>query len=86
MRVEPLTGYLHISVVLGTLQDIVGEDNSAILRVVVNRSMRMRYRWMLGPMTCVELVKHLLGIRCWALTPYQLYRYLHGLTRKTERI
>jgi len=25
---------------------------------------------------CVGLVKHVLSLRCWAVTPWQLYRYL----------
>lgn len=30
----------------------------------------------IGPLTCVDLVKALLGIRCWWIyTPWQLYRY-----------
>jgi len=28
------------------------------------------------PIYCVSTVKHLLGVRCWALTPWQLYRAL----------
>lgn len=32
------------------------------------------------PITCVEQVKRVLGIRCWAFTPWQLYKYL----RKSE--
>lgn len=28
------------------------------------------------PVYCVSTVKHLLGLRCWALTPWQLYRAL----------
>lgn len=36
----------------------------------------MRSRCFVGPITCVEHVKALLGIRAWFVrTPYQLYRY-----------
>ncbi len=28
------------------------------------------------PMTCVSLVKSFFGLRCWAVTPWQLYKYL----------
>lgn len=32
--------------------------------------------WHIGPLTCVDLVKSLLGIRDWRIwTPWQLYRY-----------
>jgi hypothetical protein len=33
----------------------------------------------LAPLTCVEVVKRLLGIRAaWVMTPWQLYRHLKG--------
>lgn len=32
-----------------------------------------------GPLTCVSVVKALLGLRGWSLTPYQLYRQIEAL-------
>lgn len=47
---------------------------------------RNRVPWFLGPVTCVEFVKHLLGIRAWwILTPWQLYRYLESGKYLEER-
>ena len=35
--------------------------------------------WIWGPMTCVDAVKLVLGLRArWVHTPYQLYRYLRN--------
>ena len=45
--------------------------------VRVRAELRERYRapWVFGPLTCVEMVKAVLGIRSpWILTPHQLYR------------
>lgn len=51
---------------------------SAIVQRVValRREGAVRSRLFLGPITCVEHMKALLGIRAWFLrTPLQLYRY-----------
>lgn len=38
---------------------------------------QVRGRWWIGPMTCVEQVKALLGLPVgWIFTPWQLYQYL----------
>ena len=37
---------------------------------------KMRYRSLFAPLSCVEGMKAMLGIRAWyVLTPYQLYKY-----------
>lgn len=52
------------------------QKHSALVLLVEQRSPAPR-AMMRGPMTCVEFVKGVLGIRRpWILTPHQLYRYL----------
>lgn len=49
--------------------------------VRVRAELRERYRvpWVFGPLTCVEMVKAVLGIRSpWILTPHQLYRRIRS--------
>lgn len=48
-----------------------------LVRVVAQRRREVhRYPWFLGPVTCVESIKALLGIdHPWLWTPHQLYRY-----------
>lgn len=44
--------------------------------VALRREGVMRSRLFVGPITCVEQIKALLGIRAWFVrTPYQLYRH-----------
>lgn len=51
--------------------------------------LRLRCPWIFGPITCVEGVKAVLGIRkFWLFTPLQLFRYLrrrHGQTQNAEK-
>jgi hypothetical protein len=35
-----------------------------------------RLFWRCGAFNCVNLVKHMLGVKCFAMTPYQLYKRL----------
>jgi hypothetical protein len=48
----------------------------------------MSPKWgLLGPYTCVESAKRILGIRApWTLTPWQLYRRLIRIRRKEIRL
>jgi len=40
-----------------------------------------------GPMSCVELIKRLLGISAfWIITPWQLYRHLQQRSEKPDKI
>lgn len=52
------------------------------------RQCRLRSRWFVGPITCVEYIKALLGIRAfWIWTPWQLYRYVRahrGIVQKAK--
>lgn len=59
-----------------TINEIVPEG-AKVLRVTAWREQkRMRYPWIIGSVTCVEMIKALLGIRAFFLwTPWQLYRY-----------
>ena len=41
-------------------------------------------RWHIGPFTCVDQIKRLLGIQSWRIrTPYQLYRYCNEISKGT---
>lgn len=52
------------------------QKHAAVVLLVEQRSPEPR-AMMRGPMTCVEFVKGVLGIRRpWIVTPHQLYRYL----------
>jgi hypothetical protein len=45
----------------------------------MRRERSVRAPWFLGPITCVEHVKALLGIRAfWVRTPWQLFNYCKG--------
>jgi hypothetical protein len=47
---------------------------------VLHRDYTVRQWFALGPPSCVEVVKHALGISSfWIRTPYQLYRYIKKL-------
>ena len=91
IKVEPYTGYVDISILPftneHTILDVVNPDYSDIL--LVKRWCKrdfVRSPLILGPVTCVEAMLSLLGIRAplvW--TPWQLYKYLrkdHG--KQTE--
>ena len=57
--------------------------DGTVQRVSVLRSDRPP-RWHIGPYTCVDQFKHLLGIRAPLVrTPYQLYRYCNEITQST---
>ena len=64
-----------------SIKDIV-KDNATYQYVESWR--KTRYRSIIAPWTCVEMMKSTLGIKAWwILTPYQLYKYIEA--RKCKR-
>lgn len=68
IEVLPLPSYL-------TIQEITDSPN--VIKVTAwRRPGRMRHPWIAGPVTCVEVIKGILGIRAFFLwTPWQLFKY-----------
>lgn len=56
---------------------VVSEGPVTVLNVLAAvPKHRLRCRWFVGPVTCVEIIKSLLGIRAFfVFTPRQLYHY-----------
>lgn len=80
LKIEPLLGHTEIEFYIAETEDvysIAGSDCSAILHVKNWRSTD-RYGLIFGPISCVEYMKSLLGIRGLIFTPWQLYKHLRG--------
>lgn len=61
-----------------SLNEVVGPGDT-VVRVLAEVRERYRAPWVFGPVTCVEAVKAVLGIRAfWVWTPFQLYRYIRS--------
>jgi hypothetical protein len=81
LLLNPHAAFTDIMVVAardeGQLAELV-EPGATVIEVQAFRPTdQVRGRWWVGPMTCVEQVKALLGIAPgWIFTPWQLYRYL----------
>lgn len=85
IRMDLTIGYTDFDVLLydykDSIDDIV-QDNATYQHVEVWR--KTRYRSILAPWTCVEMMKSLLGIKAWwILTPFQLYKYIEALKCKS---
>lgn len=87
LLVNPRADYLEIAHEAGAVHNgrhcfpvSAGADNDKItvIRVLAEVPKRqLRSRWFVGPVTCVEIVKGLLGIRAfYVFTPWQLYNYV----------
>lgn len=76
--IDPLGSWLEVQVMPYTHEDNVPqmmiELGHKVLYVKKNRENRFILR---GIMTCVNIMKHLLGVKSWwIITPKQLYNYL----------
>lgn len=76
--VDPLGSWLEVQVMPYGIDENVPQKmldlGHKLLYVRKNRSFRIILR---GPMTCVNIMKHLIGLRAfWIITPKQLYNYL----------
>ncbi len=81
IRLETYLGYSDVTILPyegQSIETIVDPQCSAILHVKQWRDMyTLRAPWVLGPITCVEQIKSLLGLGAFhIITPYQLYKYL----------
>lgn len=81
---NPSVQYTDVAISACTAENALHEllpPGATVLEVEAFRSRdRIRGRWWVGPMTCVEQVKALLGLPVgWIFTPWQLYRYLESL-------
>ena len=91
---HPSAAFTDVAILPGTsenaLQDHVPPDATIIEIEAFRQVDRIRGRWWIGPMTCVEQIKALLGLPVGrVVTPWQLYRYLmrdctDGLIQKTQ--
>lgn len=53
------------------------DPKATVVEAELEWSDSMRVPWVISPVTCVEVIKSVLGIRrFWLWTPYQLQRYL----------
>jgi hypothetical protein len=82
IKLEPFTSYVDVSILPygpgARIHDVVNPKGNDILRVTryCERDW-IRAPWIFGPMTCVEGIKALLGIRAIHIwTPWQLSNYL----------
>jgi hypothetical protein len=69
--------------------DWLGDPYAQVIEVELEYDDDMRHPWVIGAITCVEVLKSCLGIRrFWLLTPHQLERYLrrrYGRRRETDQ-
>ena len=81
--VNPGVCFTEIAILPGTTENALRgflPANATVIEVEAFRQGdRIRGRWWIGPMTCVEQIKALLGLPVGRIvTPWQLYRYLTG--------
>lgn len=80
---NPSAEYTEVAIIAVSSEDALGRlvpPGAKVLEVEAFRQRdRIRGRWWIGPMTCVEQIKGLLGLPVGFIwTPWQLYRYLLG--------
>lgn len=77
VAVKPTTGFVDIEVLRTDATPWQLFPSATVQRVVALREANtIRSRLFVGPLTCVEVCKALLGIRAWWLrTPWQLHRF-----------
>jgi len=81
ISINPGVYFTDIAILPGTHENALQEYLPAGATVVeveaFRQKDRIRGRWWVGPMTCVEQIKALLGLPVgWLFTPWHLYRYL----------
>ncbi len=79
---DPLKDRIELSVLAVTgdfaLADFYARRGHTVLRGLTRPDLTRR-SFGVAPLTCVTVVKRLLGVRSpWVLTPWQLYRYLRA--------
>ena len=91
IKVDYTLGFLDFGVLpydyRDTIDDIISPDDT-YQRVEAWRKVR-RYRSIIAPLSCVELVKAVMGVSIpWVLTPYQLFNLVerkHGRISRRRR-
>lgn len=78
---DPSGQYTDVAIISAASEDALGRlvpPGATVLEVeAFRRRDRIRGRWWIGPMTCVEQIKALLGLPVgWVFTPWQLFTYL----------
>lgn len=76
--VDPCLEIIKTGVLWGATPPWEVYPQATVRRVtVLHRSGKVREKFFMGPVTCVELAKAYLGIGSWFIrTPFQLYKYL----------
>lgn len=76
--VDPCLEMIKTGVLWGATPPWEFYPEATVLRVtILHPSGKIREKFFMGPVTCVELVKAYLGIgSIWIRTPYQLWRHL----------
>lgn len=82
LRVDPFAALTVVELVFDVLPPWYRDPSMNVIRTRVARTaLKLREGFSIGPFSCVEHVKALLGIRSfWLRTPWQLYKYIkkHG--------
>lgn len=79
--INPLSAYTYTDILsvreYPGIDTLLYDPESTVVKYTVEIFERNRHR--LSIITCVEIIKSLLGIQAaWVLTPWQLYQYLTG--------
>jgi hypothetical protein len=73
---DSLTGFRTNVMTVKDFKDLTKQEKWNLIRVVKGERAPKKFSiWFWAP-TCVNFVKNVLGLRCKAQTPYQLYNYL----------
>lgn len=73
---DSLTGFRTNVLTVKDFKDLTKQEKWNLIRVVKGERAPKKFSiWFWAP-TCVNFVKNVLGLRCKAQTPYQLYNYL----------
>lgn len=87
LKVDAFAALTLAEIVFDPTPPWVKDQSMTVVRVRVARfAYKVRETFTIGPFTCVEHVKALLGIRkFWLRTPWQLYNYIrkHGKVLKS---
>lgn len=92
LQVDPTLARTHVVILdryePGHPADWMGDPDVSVIEVTIEDGDAMRAPWVVGPVTCTEFVKSVLGIRSfWLWTPLQLFNYLrsrHGIETPEE--
>lgn len=72
--IDPADNRTYVFISTTEIEQFYRSEGCTVVRVPEGKGGRKRTFLSFG--SCVGLTKSILGIRCFALTPYQLYKYL----------